>query len=601
MRLKRHEFYFASAIALALLCADGALAAPLSHQLPSDSAINQAKQYLQQHKPSLATLFRARSLSIGLSGWTPKPPHIEISDAELESMPLGTTQQLESAQKLALNLEEGHQFTAANKLYLRILKRRQDPLEVDTKVAQALEAVARTDILSKAAVDASDAEAQHDWNLTPIYYGIGYGPAFHLMERLVVYNAIQHCSEDLSPAEELYSRALAIHRQLGDHGYNMVSDLIFFAALKDRQDKTAEAKACYLEAIKHDHSASEYIVSFCLKHKDLDFAKQNEGDMLSAAKRTSNSAPIARLLTMYVEQGRPQDALRLFREAMYSSLVLPTDVLISMFDLINHDDLEQLNRYLTAFNVRISLLHNGFEKVMQAMEKHGWGEQVDSICQYVVSNGMSGTLPHRLFVVAEFYRHSGKYERAFQDYKKLVAAVGNEQLPDELSIKQLSDLTASISSAEMKQRPDCQELLAKASTLIAFHKNQIRRRKYFDMTEDLSHRAYTAERNAQFDMAQKLYEEALELCKVNLEANDPETANRLLDVARTAREQKHYAQAQSFYERALAALQKNANIDPSETIAALENYGQMLNEMKQEAKANTVYDQAKAISRKIYH
>ena len=601
MRLQRHEFYFASAIALALLWADAALGAPLSHNLPADSAVEKAKQYLQHRKPSLATIFRARSLVLGLSGWTPKPPHIDISDAEIESMPLGSPLQLESAQKLSLNLEEAHQFASANRLYERILKRWQDQNGVDTKVAQALESVARTDILSQSAVTLSGVEPQQDWNVTPIYYGIGYGPAFHLMERLVVYNAIQHSSNDLSVAEELYSRALATHRRTGEHGFNMVSDLIFVAALKDKQDKTAEAKACYVEAIEYDRTASEYIVGFCLKHIDLDFARQYEDDMLSAAKRTSNTAPIAKLLSMYVAQQRPQDAVRLFREAMSSSLVLPTHTLISMCDLINTDDLERLTRYLTAFNVRTSLLQTGFEKVMQSMEKHGWGEQVDIVCQYVVNNGMSGTLPHRLFVVAEFYRHCGKPERAFQDYKESAAAVESEQLPDQLAIKQLSALIDSISSDEMSQQPDCQQLLGKTSALIAWHKNQIRRQKYFEMTDDLSHRAYIAERNAQFDMAQKLYEEALELCKVNLEANDPETASRLLDIARTAREQKHYAQAQSFYERALAALQKNASIDPAQTIAALENYGQMLNETKQEAKATTIYDQARAISRRIYH
>src|SRR5271156_5748484 len=106
MRLQRHEFYFASAIALALLWADGALAAPLYHKLPPDSAVDQAKLYLQHHKPSLSALFRARSQTIGLPGGTARPEHIDISDAELESIHLGTPLQVESAQRLALNLEE---------------------------------------------------------------------------------------------------------------------------------------------------------------------------------------------------------------------------------------------------------------------------------------------------------------------------------------------------------------------------------------------------------------------------------------------------------------------------------------------------------------
>jgi hypothetical protein len=39
-------------------------------------------------------------------------------------------------------------------------------------------------------------------------------------------------------------------------------------------------------------------------------------------------------------------------------------------------------------------------------------------------------------------------------------------------------------------------------------------------------------------MAQKLYQQALEIKQLNLTANDPETANQMVDVAHNAGQQK---------------------------------------------------------------
>jgi tetratricopeptide (TPR) repeat protein len=302
---------------------------------------------------------------------------------------------------------------------------------------------------------------------------------------------------------------------------------------------------------------------------------------------------------MYLEDKRSEDALRLFREAVSVPVVFPVDTLIAMFDVIKADEVERLRQYLTLFPVRGSLLYAGFDKVMLAMEKHGWGDHADTIREYVVNNGMPGTSAARLFIVADSYVQSKKYSRAFSTYEQLETAVANEQMTDERALKYLSGLITAIESAEMKQQPGYKHLLSKASALITHHHDQIRRNKSFDTLEELNHTAFTLEKLDEFGSAQKLYQQALQIRQLNVAANDPETINQLLDVARTAAEQKHYGEAQSLYERELAALRKDPRVDPADKVLVLENYGQLLNEMKQEARAAKIYDEARDLARKI--
>jgi len=616
MQLQRPSFSFAVATAFSMLWTVGANAGavPLYDYMPvRESVAEQATQYLQLAGPfrmvSRGPIFRysrTRYATGRSDETTGTPAH---SDAELESMPLDTPQQLNDAQGLALNLEERRQFMSANKLYQRILKRRQDQGTVDIKLAQILESTARTEILSGTGVTIKDSQARRDYSQTAPYYGYGYGPGFGVMGRSVIHDAISkdgyNLGNNLIAAEELYSRAVAIHRQLKDSDHNLVSDLLFLGALKDRQDKIDAAKAFYLEALERDHHASAYVASFCLKHKDFDFGKQVEPKLVSAARQTRDSAPISALLSMYLANKRSEDALRLFRAAMstdakssVASLVLPVDLLVTMFDLISPDEVDGVTKYLISFPVRASLLSDGLARLMQALEQHGWGDNADLIRQFIVSNGMAGASAPRLVVVADSYVQSKKYALAISTYEQLATAVENEHESDERALKHLSALITAISSAEMKQQPECQTLFSKVSGLISFHQNKIRQNQSLETIDELNHKAFGHERNDEFELAQKLYQQALQMRQLNLPADDPETATQLLDVARTAGEQKHYAEAQSLYERVLSALRKNPHTDPAETIVALECYGQMLNEMKQEAKASKIYDEARDLSRK---
>jgi len=488
-------------------------------------------------------------------------PHIDISDVELEATPVDTPQQLDAAQSLAERLEHAHQFIPANKLYVRILKQREKQ-PPDAKLARALESVALTEI-------SSDAE--------------------------VPFNKPKDSNQPFA-AEELYSRALAIHRRLKDDDSQLISDLLWLGVLKSRRTRLEEAKLCFAEAMERDpDKASAYVADFCRDHKDFDFAKKYESKILNAAHGIRDPGPVSNLLALYVAENKSTDAVQLFKQAMSNSLLLPADLLIAMFDVMNPADVSAVAEYVP----RVwSALDKDCNRLMLAMEQHGWSDQVDSICEAFAQDKHIAKVI-RLFAVANCYEQLKKYPRALLKYKEIAAAVETEHEPDAEAIKDLSHVGTAINTIHMKQQPGSQVLSSNTTRLIAFHNDQIRRRQCLEMAKQLNHTAFELEKNCSFAMAQKLYQQALEIKQLNLAANDPETANQMLDVARNAGEQKHYLEAQSLYERALATLRKSPHTDPSDTIGALESYGQILNQMKQEAKAVKIYDEAKVLSRKI--
>jgi len=600
--------------------------APLCHDMSARRAVlDEGKQYLDQHAADRAIRFSEYDANMYLQyknryNQIVGIPRIDISDAELEAMPLDTSEQLGSAQSTAQGLEDALRLKSANKLYMRILKQREQQ-ESGSELAQALESVARTMILSEAKVWIT--KEIHEFDQAPLAYG-GYnhyadggrwmGKRFlvHYAIKALAFKALDESLDRLSPsdllaAEQLYSRALAIRRQRqkGEQsGWNepdLDSDLLFLAAFKDRQNKVEEAKALYVEASDRDpQGTAAYLAGFCLRHKDLELAKQSEPKLLTAARRSDETGAISMLLALYVEQKRSKAALELFRQAMSDVLFLRVDSVISMFDVITAGDMPSVTQYLHRAWNNSAMLDDDFIKVVQAMEQHGWGDQADSLCESFANTPNSMGLVSRLLVVAKCYQRLKKYSPAFLRYKEIATAVESKHETDETAVQDLTDVITALKTPEMKQQAGSQSLLSQATQLVAFHQDQIRRRQCLDMAKQLNHTAFELEKNCSYAMAQKLYQQALEIKQINLAANDPETANQMLDVARNAGEQKNYVQAQSLYERALATLRKSPHTDPSDTIGALENYGQILNKMKQEAKAAKIYDEARELSRKIH-
>ncbi len=578
----------------------------------SQSVLNEGTQYLREHGDVSMNRFGndwdvptfiPPKKPASPPEFTGLPPLI-TSESQWATIALDTPAQLKRAEMAAWWFELTRQFGSANQLYMRILKQKEVQSTASDSLAQTLEAAARTEILSIPGDATTDRKALRIGK-RPLSFGPGldYTPDKQANERLIMHDAIKDSYEVFSnnrvEAEALYTRALATRRKLTSYESSLalVSDLLALAALNERRDNSSDAKALYTEAFKLDSHTGQYLMGFCVEHKDLDLVKHNEAKVLDAVLSTGDREAKSTLLSMYVMEKKSTEALTLFRQIMKEQVYAQADALISMFDLISTDKVDKVTQYVGHVWIDPSSINKDFGKVMHAMEAHGWDAQADAICQSVVHDATKSSSVRPLFAVADSYRQSKKYERAMSTYKEIGTLLEIQHEDDQDALKYLPELISAINSGEMKRQPGSRALVSHASELIKFYKDHVDRHQCLAMADKLNHTAFTLERNSDYAMAQKLYQQALEIKRLNLIDGDPETADQILDVARMAADQKHYFEAQSLYEHALNILRKSPHTDRSETVRALENYGQMLNQIKQEAKADRIYGEARELLR----
>ncbi len=571
------------------------------HDLPArQSVLDEGKEYLDQHS-SIGKRAHGRGFAdFGLLRYgSNQKENLEfqnISSFEIDHLSLETPLQLIEAETLAGKLECAQHFKSAHRLYLRVLEQREKEEGANILLVQALESTARTEILAAAKLPIAVNQDLNDWDNGAQYDSYALDSRF--FGSAVVRRAIKTAPDitAIQNAEPLYARALALREKVQARDGKLVSDLLILASIKDRLNKVNEAKTLYVEASQKDKDAIKNLAAFALDHRDFNLTHENESAFLSQATAKRDSASTSVLLALYLAEKRSADALQLFRQTMSNSVFVPADVLISMFDIISANDVEQLTEYVAKVWLTKSDLNHDLVKLIRAMKEHGWGKSTDTLCQ--LGAYRFPIFNQTLLVIAECYRQSDNPTGALSVYRTILKSILANSEPNLGAIKELSEILTALNSKDMKQAPECQEVLLSISKEIEFQKSGIRHRQCLDMAAQLNKTAYDLERGGHNEIAQKLYQEALEIKQLNLAKDDPETASQMLDVARTSAAQKNYARAQSLYENAITRLRKSPPSSRGILKQALEGYGQLLNQMNQQEKANKIYDEARELARR---
>lgn len=569
------------------------------HDIPAREAVlNEGKEYLLQHEKvdygnrrpvtddSLAS-YRLRERS--------SSEFQNISIFTIDHLPLETPKELIEAESLAEKLECAQHFKSAHRLYLRLLKLREKAGATDARLAQALESVARTEILAVSNLPFADNKEVGILDQGPQYESHGVGSRF--VGRAIVRNAISKTADlaAINSARELYTHARAIRRALHESNEQMVSDLIILGAIKVKLQDWHSAKTFYLEASQLDQGAIKYLALYALGQKDFALAKEKESLFLDYAKTNADSASTSILLALYVSEKRASDTLMMLRQAIAHSVFVPAEVLTSTFETIPPNDLELLTTYINKTWLTAAEPDPALVKVVAAMHSQGWDKWADTICQSAARR-YSRSIP-ALMVIADCHIQMNSPAQALKLYRLILNSIQGFREPSLGALKELTEIVTVLDSAKMKGEPESQSVLLSVSKEIDFQKSALRHRQCLDMAAQLNKTAFDLERRAHYAMAQKLYEQALEIKQLNLSKDDPDIASQTLDVARTCAAQTNYTQAQSLYESALSLLRKKPRIDSSLTKQALENYGQMLNQMNQQEKAKKIYDEARELSK----
>lgn len=569
------------------------------HDIPARQAVlNEGKEYLLQHR-NVDYGARRTIIDDGLASYRLRERSSSefqnISIFSIDHLPLETPQQIAEAESLAEKLECAQHFKSAHRLYLRVLKLREKAGAANIRLAQVLESVARTEILAASNLPFADNKEVGIFDQGPQYESYGVGSRF--VGSAIVRNAIRKTVDlaAIKSAGELYTHARAIRRNLHDSNEKLVADLIILGAIKDKLHDSIAAKSFYVEASQLDQRAIKYLAMYALGQKDFALAKEKESLFLNQAKTNADSASTSILLALYVSEKRSSDTLMMLRQAIAHSVFVPADVLTSTFKIIQPNDLELLTTYINKTWLTAAEPDPALVTVIEAMHSQGWDAWADTICQSAAKR-YSRSIP-ALMVIATCYCQLNNQAKALKLYKLILNSIQAVREPSIVAITELSEIVTALDSEAMKREPESQAVLLSISKEIEFQKSALRHRQCLDMAAQLNKTAFDLERSAHNAMAQKLYEQALEIKQLNLTKDDPEIAVQTLDVARTCAAQKNYAQAQSLYERALTQLRKKPRIDRSVTKQALESYGQMLNQMNQQERAKKIYDEARELSK----
>ncbi len=118
------------------------------------------------------------------------------------------------------------------------------------------------------------------------------------------------------------------------------------------------------------------------------------------------------------------------------------------------------------------------------------------------------------------------------------------------------------------------------------------------MAQKLDRTAWKLELSGQYEMAEKLYKQALLIKHKNLGAESLETLAQNGDLARVCVALGRKREACRYYEDALKALRNHPN--PGRTfVTMLENYGDMLDRLHEKSKSERIYEEARANSNKM--
>lgn len=118
------------------------------------------------------------------------------------------------------------------------------------------------------------------------------------------------------------------------------------------------------------------------------------------------------------------------------------------------------------------------------------------------------------------------------------------------------------------------------------------------MAQELDKTALELECGGKYDMAEKLYKQALQIRRKNLGDSNPETLAQNADLARISVARGEKEQARAYFEDALKELRKHPN--PGRTYSyMLESYGDMLDKLNDKAEAEMIYEEARNANKRL--
>jgi tetratricopeptide (TPR) repeat protein len=595
----------------------GAADAPVCHDMPERQSVLEEGKRLLRDRGEYGHYESGRfQHSEGIRFFPADTRHFELdepaSSPSYSDMLHNYTLRYDASEPAPLELaqlgENFRQTADANTLYMSLLKADKQKTMSDVQKAATMEGAARTTLMLRSKYqfrESVDLTEVRNFEEAPKPPEELFFSRFKLVRRYVVLDAIAQSPSTISEKEwnfieSLYTQALAIRTGIGDKNEPLISDLLILGALNERKKNLNEALSYYLRAAQVDEKTSADLANFLSRNNTFDVPKGLRSEVLTLLNKSHDSKALSALIQDKANNDGFPSAVGLFKLTADSHIILTADALLVVLNSATVSDLPAMELYLEHVWVDSPEFETRFNSVMLAMTKRGWTDQANSICDEIMHQNSSERAIRPSLIIASWYVQSNNFERSIKAYQNTLNTINEKHYSAEQSLENLAQLKSIIAKdSNRSQEYDSIKKAVERST--KFYEDQIRRRQCLEMAKQLNETAFNLEKRTHFDMARKLYQQALEIKQLNLAPNDPETAKQIIDLARVATEQNKYVEAQRLYEKALSTLRKNPLTDASDTIAALESYGQMLNDSKQAPKANQIYNEARMMAGKTHH
>ncbi len=270
--LPRYYAIFAIAAAVGFASATNAEDSMCPDMPARQSALQEGQKYLENHESPATGVIRVKQpygLFNSYRSFNSIMPTKPLSDSELESLPLETWNDLMNANLQGYFLERHHQFVKAIRLYSRILETLSARHDFGFEYVRALDACARSQILSSDPKLASENAADSNDDFFPRPNVIDLAPNVQSQHQMLdkMIRSIRRADENspgLAAAKSLYLQELdKLHNGSYVHKSLLAWELVLIAALDEKANRLLEAKNYYIRAYETDKQFAKYLADFC--------------------------------------------------------------------------------------------------------------------------------------------------------------------------------------------------------------------------------------------------------------------------------------------------------------------------------------------------
>jgi tetratricopeptide (TPR) repeat protein len=200
----------------------------------------------------------------------------------------------------------------------------------------------------------------------------------------------------------------------------------------------------------------------------------------------------------------------------------------------------------------------------------------------------------KTFRSAEKAQSAKDYSKSLLDYNAFVAQVNaSPEIDLETRSKLLENVSANITSDFINAEPASEKLVRTVTTQGIAVKRGL---ECLQMADDLNATGGKLEAQLSWDLALKMYNEALAIRIKNIGADSEEAICEYVDIGRVKAAQGKISEACTNYEKAINYFRKQKN-KTDDYPRALESYADILNKAKQTTRANSIYEEARAYYR----